>query len=324
RIGDTVTRGLGSGADPAVGARAAEESREELRTVLEGADMVFVTAGMGGGTGTGASPVVAKMAREKGALTVGIVTRPFSFEGKRREKQALDGIAALKQEVDTLIIIQNDRLLSLVPSETPLTEAFSEADEILHHATKGISDLIMIPGLINLDFADVRSIMSGMGDALMGTGVAKGEERAVQAAKLALSSPLLDDVTIKGAKGVLVNITGDERMTLHEVSKATSIISEEAGDDANVIFGAVVNDLNADEIHVTVIATGFEPVECEINPVFTARTESSDIFTGGGLEEENGCEDVDKLAGAGIDLVTVGGVRETNFDIPTFLRKQLD
>ncbi|MCK4350617.1 MAG: cell division protein FtsZ [Candidatus Krumholzibacteria bacterium] len=324
QIGTRLTKGLGSGGNPEIGLRAIEEDGDLMNELLEGADMVFITSGMGGGTGTGASPMIARMAREKGALTVGIVTRPFSFEGKRREQQALIGIEALKKEVDTLILIQNDKLLSLVPQDTPLTEAFSKADEILHHATKGISDLIMIPGLINLDFADVRSIMSGMGEALMSTGVASGESRATDAAKMAISSPLLDDVSIKGAKGVLVNITGDKNMSLHEVSEATSIISEEAGDDANVIFGAVVSDSNRDSIHVTVIATGFEQYEREITPSFTARTADSEVFELAGLMEQS--DDVEKGRYAGVGAEAAAGVNraDQNLDIPTFLRKQLD
>jgi cell division protein FtsZ len=324
QIGNRLTKGLGSGGNPDVGRKAIEEDGDLVAEHLSGADMVFVTAGMGGGTGTGAGPVAARMARSQGALTVGIVTRPFSFEGKKRERQALEGIAALKEEVDTLIVIQNDRLLSLVPQDTPLGDAFSKADEILHHATKGISDLIMTPGLINLDFADVRSIMSGMGDALMGTGVASGEERAVNAAHMALSSPLLDDISIKGAKGVLVNITGDERMSLHEVSQATAIISEAAGEDANVIFGAVINGSIGDEISVTVIATGFEQREREIIPSFTARTIEREPFDVGRFGETHAPEPspvMEEVEGA---MANVAGYNEPNLDIPTFLRKQLD
>jgi cell division protein FtsZ len=324
QIGTRLTKGLGSGGSPEIGKRAIEEDGDLVNEILEGSDMIFVTAGMGGGTGTGASPIIARMAKEKGALTVGIVTRPFSFEGKKRERQALDGIEALKKEVDTLIIIQNDKLLSLVPQETPLTEAFSKADEILHHATKGISDLIMIPGLINLDFADVRSIMSGMGEALISTGVASGEGRAVQAAKMAISSPLLDDVSIQGARGVLVNITGDERMTLHEVSEATSIISAEAGDDANVIFGAVVSDSNRDTIHVTVIATGFEKREREIMPRFTAKPRETEIFEAARFEEVPLEDDRLQYATVGAEVGGVVSHIDQNLDIPTFLRKQLD
>ena len=324
QVGTRLTKGLGSGGNPEVGLRAVEEDGDLVNELLEGADMVFVTSGMGGGTGTGASPTIARMARENGALTVGIVTRPFSFEGKKRERQAMAGIEALKKEVDTLMIIQNDKLLSLVPQDTPLTEAFSKADEILHHATKGISDLIMIPGLINLDFADVRSIMSGMGEALMSTGVASGESRATEAAKMAICSPLLDDVTIKGARGVLVNITGDKKMSLHEVSEATSIISEEAGDDANVIFGAVVSDSNRDSIHVTVIATGFERHEREIAPSYTARTADSEVFELAGLVERSAEVEQERYVGVGAQAMGAANRAEQNLDIPTFLRKQLD
>jgi cell division protein FtsZ len=324
QVGARMTKGLGSGGNPEVGRKAIEEDADLMRDILEGSDMVFVTAGMGGGTGTGASPTIARMAREQGALTVGIVTRPFSFEGKRREQQALDGIEELKREVDTLILIQNDKLLSLVPQETPLKEAFSKADEILHHATKGISDLIMIPGLINLDFADVRTIMSGMGEALMSTGVASGEGRATQAARMALCSPLLDDVSIRGARGVLVNITGDEQMSLHEVSEATSIISEEAGEDANVIFGAVVSDSGRDNIHVTVIATGFDGREREILPAFTTRTKEKEIFEIPRFEDGSLDDEEHRYAGVGAEAASVVSNATPNLDIPTFLRKQLD
>ena len=324
QVGARMTKGLGSGGNPEVGRKAIEEDGDLMRDILEGSDMVFVTAGMGGGTGTGASPTIARMAREQGALTVGIVTKPFSFEGKKRERQALDGLEELKKEVDTLIIIQNDKLLSLVPQETPLKEAFSKADEILHHATKGISDLIMIPGLINLDFADVRTIMSGMGEALMSTGVASGEGRATQAARMALCSPLLDDVSIRGARGVLVNITGDEHMSLHEVSEATSIISEEAGDDANVIFGAVVSEAGRDNIHVTVIATGFDGREREILPTFTAETKETEIFEIPRFEDVTLDDEEHRYAGVGAEAARSVANAAPNLDIPTFLRKQLD
>ncbi len=257
QIGAKITRGLGSGGDPRVGAKAIEEDEARVAEVLTGADMVFVTAGMGGGTGTGAAPTVARIARELGALVVGIVTMPFTFEGRHRATQAREGFEALKEEVDTLISIQNDRLLKIVPANTPLTDAFRVADMVLYHATKGISDLITVPGLVNLDFADVRSVMTGMGDAIMGAGVAKGENRAVEAATAAISSPLLDEVDIRGARGVLVNITGASDMTLHEVSEATSIIQDGVGADANLIFGAVVDADAGEELRVTVIATGF-------------------------------------------------------------------
>jgi len=257
QIGKTTTRGLGAGADPEVGRKAIEEDREAVADVLGESDMVFVTCGMGGGTGTGAAPIVAEIAKDLGALTVGIVTKPFLFEGNKRLRRAEEGIIELKERVDTLIIIPNQRLLSVVPKGTPLIEAFRQADEVLLHATKGISDLISVPGLVNLDFADVRTVMSEMGDALMGAGVAGGDERALQAAQRAIASPLLEEVSIAGALGVLVNITGGEDLTLHEVNDATTVISEAAGSDANIIFGAVIDKAMGDQLRVTVIATGF-------------------------------------------------------------------
>jgi cell division protein FtsZ len=257
QIGSKVTRGLGSGGDPRVGQKSIEEDHEQVAESLAGADMVFVTAGMGGGTGTGAAPTVARIARELGSLVVGIVTLPFTFEGRKRGAQGGDGLESLKNEVDTLIVIPNDRLLKVVPRDTPLLDAFRVADNVLYQATKGISDLIMVPGLVNLDFADVRSVMAGMGDAIMGTGTAKGECRAAEAAGVAISSPLLEDIDIRGAKGVLVNITGGQDMSLHEVGDVTSIVQEAVGADANMIFGAVVDKEAGEELRVTVIATGF-------------------------------------------------------------------
>jgi len=257
QIGKNLTKGLGAGANMDVGRRAIEEDRDGVAAALEGADMVFVAAGMGGGTGTGAAPVVAEIARDIGALTIGIVTKPFVFEGPKRMKRAETGIEDLKLNVDTLIIIPNQRLLSIIDKKTSVTEAFQLADSILMQSTKGISGLINTPGLINLDFADVRTVMEDMGDAIMGTGIASGEERAALAAQQAISSPLLDDVSISGAQGVLVNITGGEDMGLLEVDEATSVIYEEAGDDANIIFGAVIDPNMDDELNVTVIATGF-------------------------------------------------------------------
>jgi len=256
RIGSKTTRGLGAGADPEKGRRAIEEDRNAVYEALADSDMVFVTAGMGGGTGTGAAPIVAEIARDIGALTVGIVTKPFLFEGPKRMQRADEGITALKECVDTCIVIPNQRLLTIVPTNTPLDKAFRFADEILFNATKGISDLISVPGLVNLDFADVRAVMSEMGDALMGSGVANGESRAKEAAEQAIHSPLLEDVSISGALGVLVNITGGASMTLHEVNTATTIIFEEAGPNANIIFGAVIDKTLADEMRITVIATG--------------------------------------------------------------------
>ncbi len=257
QVGRMTTKGLGAGADPEVGRRAVEESREALVDALTDSDMVFVTAGMGGGTGTGAGPLVAEIAKDLGALTVAIITKPFDFEGPKRMQRAEQGVLEFKNRVDTLIVVPNQRLIEVVPQDTPLLAAFKLADEILLNATKGISDLITIPGLINLDFADVRTIMSEMGDALMGTGIASGESRAEEAAKAAISSPLLGDLSIVGAAGVLVNITGPENMSLHEANVASSIISDAAGPDANIIFGAVVHPKMKKEVRVTVIATGF-------------------------------------------------------------------
>ena len=257
QVGKNLTKGLGAGANSNVGKEAVEADRDAITSLLEGADMVFITAGMGGGTGTGAAPVISQISRELGVLTVGIVTLPFSFEGPKRMNRALEGMAEMKKACDTLIAIPNQKLMSIVDKSTTLPEAFQMADTILHQAAKGISDLINVQGVINLDFADVETIMKNMGEAIMGTGVASGEERAVLAAQQAISSPLLDDASIKGAQGVLVNITGGSDLTLMEANEATSIIFEEAGPSANIIFGAVIDPALDDEIRVTVIATGF-------------------------------------------------------------------
>jgi len=257
QIGGNVTRGLGAGARPEVGKQAMEEDRERVASLLQGADLVFVTAGMGGGTGTGGAPIVAEIAREMGALAVAICTKPFEFEGRKRMNRALTGIDELKTRVDTLIVIPNQRLLSIVDPSTKLTDAFIMADDVLFRATRGISDLITIPGLINCDFADVRTVMMEMGDAMMGSGVGTGENKAANAARMAINSPLLEDVIISGAKGVLVNVTGSPDMTLYEVNEATTVIYDAAGSDANIIFGAVIDPALDDEIRVTVIATGF-------------------------------------------------------------------
>lgn len=257
QIGTKLTRGLGAGANPEVGRKAAEESKEQIEEVLQGADMVFVTAGMGGGTGTGAAPVIAQVAKELGALTVGVVTRPFTFEGRKRSAQAAGGIEAFKSNVDTLIVIPNDRLLEIVDKNTPMLEAFREADNVLRQGVQGISDLIAVPGLINLDFADVKTIMSDKGSALMGIGVATGENRAQEAAKKAISSPLLE-TSIDGAQGVLMNITGGTNLSLYEVQEAADIVSSAADQEVNMIFGSVINETLKDEIIVTVIATGFD------------------------------------------------------------------
>jgi len=257
QVGEKLTKGLGAGSDPEIGKKAAEESREEIKACLEGADMVFVTAGMGGGTGTGGAPIVADIARELSALTVGVITKPFTFEGKKRMKQADEGIAKLKDQVDTLITIPNDRLLQVVEKRTSMVDAFRIADDVLRQGVQGISDLITVPGLINLDFADVRTIMTNAGSALMGIGRATGDQRAVEAAEEAISSPLLE-TSIEGAKGILLNITGSSNLGLFEVNEAAEIIADAADPDANIIFGAVIDENMQDEIRVTVIATGFE------------------------------------------------------------------
>lgn len=257
QIGDKLTRGLGAGANPEVGKKAAEESRETVMNTLKGADMVFVTAGMGGGTGTGAAPVIAEIARECGALTVGVVTRPFTFEGRKRSGQAELGIEALKEKVDTLIVIPNDRLLEIVDKKTPMLEAFREADNVLKQAVQGISDLIAVPGLINLDFADVKTIMTERGSALMGIGAATGENRAAEAARKAIQSPLLE-TSIDGARGIIMNITGGANLSLYEVNEAAEIVISASDPDVNMIFGASIDENLKEDIKVTVIATGFE------------------------------------------------------------------
>ncbi|MEE3153881.1 MAG: cell division protein FtsZ [Candidatus Neomarinimicrobiota bacterium] len=280
QVGKNLTKGLGAGANSSVGKEAVEADKEAITSLLEGADMVFITAGMGGGTGTGASPVISQISRELGVLTVGIVTLPFSFEGPKRMNRALEGMAEMKKACDTVIAIPNQKLMSIVDKSTTLPEAFQMADTILHQAAKGISDLINVQGVINLDFADVETIMKNMGEAIMGTGVASGEERAVLAAQQAISSPLLDDASIKGAQGVLVNITGGNDLTLMEANEATSIIFEEAGPSANIIFGAVIDPALDDEIRVTVIATGFNiPKAVSKLDEFHTKTETHTIET---------------------------------------------
>lgn len=257
QIGTKLTRGLGSGGNPEMGRKSAEESREEIKEMLDGSDMVFVTAGMGGGTGTGAAPIVASVAREMGALTVGVVTRPFSFEGRRRAQQAEYGINELKDEVDALITIPNDKLLQIVDSRTPMTESFGIVNDVLHQGIQSITDLISMPALINLDFNDVKSVMKDAGSALMGIGIARGENRAVDAATAAISSPLLE-ASIHGAQGVILNITGCPNLSLFEVNEAAKIVEEAADKDANIIFGAAVDENLDDEVRVIVIATGFD------------------------------------------------------------------
>jgi cell division protein FtsZ len=358
QLGASVTKGLGSGADPAVGRRAAEEDEDLIREVLEGSDMVFVTAGMGGGTGTGAAPVTAQIARSMGALTVAVVTRPFEFEGRRRMQAADEGLRLLREEVDTLIVIPNQKLLAIVDRRTPLKEAFRVADQVLHHATKGISDLITVPGLVNLDFADVKTVMAERGNALMGAGYATGENRAYEAAQSAVQSPLLDDVSISGAEALLVNVTGGESLSLHEINEAVSVVVDAAGHDANVIFGAVIDEAMGDAISITVIATGFGKeakavpgltaarglagVGPRIYEMETARPAKPAIVRPT-LEEED-LEPVEASdgkpgeprpaeAGRPAYKVTPGTARRPfggrvltrdNMDVPAFMRKQMD
>ena len=280
QIGEKSARGLGAGANPEVGKKAAEESKEQIKAALQGADMVFVTAGMGGGTGTGAAPVIAQIARDLGALTVGVVTRPFTFEGRKRSTQANGGVSAMKEAVDTLIVVPNDRLLEIVDKSTPMLEAFREADNVLRQGIQGISDLIAVPGLINVDFADVKTIMSNKGSALMGIGMASGENRAAEAAKRAISSPLLE-TPIDGAQGVLLNITGDSNLSLFEVQEAADIVANASDQELNMIFGSVINDNLKGEIIVTVIATGFNEENIQ------AKTTSPSF---GGQQQKTGVE----------------------------------
>ncbi|MEH7093169.1 cell division protein FtsZ [Neobacillus vireti] len=314
QIGAKLTRGLGAGANPEVGKKAAEESKEQIEEALRGADMVFVTAGMGGGTGTGAAPVIAQIARDLGALTVGVVTRPFTFEGKKRSNQASGGIGAMKEAVDTLIVIPNDRLLEIVDKSTPMLEAFREADNVLRQGVQGISDLIATPGLINLDFADVKTIMSNKGSALMGIGVAAGENRATEAAKKAINSPLLE-TSIDGAQGVLMNITGGSNLSLYEVQEAADIVATATDQEVNMIFGSVINETLKDEIIVTVIATGFN--EEVAQPKVTRPSFGQVKTTVNPVKREHKREEAPQEP-----------VRNTNvsqedaLDIPTFLRNR--
>ena len=323
QIGAETTKGLGAGSNPEVGKKSALESRDQLREYLDGADMIFVTAGLGGGTGTGAAPVIAEIARECNALTVAVVTKPFQFEGKKRNMQAEEGIALLRETVDTLIVVPNQRLLSLGGRNLSLLEAFKKADDILYQAVKGISDLIIIPGLINLDFADVKNVMSNMGMALMGTGIASGENRAVEAAQRAISSPLLEDNTIQGAHGILLNITGGPDMSLYEINEASSLIQAEAHEEANIIFGTVIDENMGDEIRITVIATGFDDA-------VSGKQGVDNISHLGGFRREDLSTPTfmrRERAHDGANVVTLGvndEVEDIDLEIPTFLRRQAD
>lgn len=341
QLGTELTKGLGAGANPEIGKKAAIEDSSKIAETLYGADMVFVTAGMGGGTGTGGAPVIANIAKEAGALTVGVVTKPFNFEGKKRKKHADKGILELKEAVDTLICIPNQRLLYVANETTTMLDCFRKADEVLYQAVKGISDLINIRGLINLDFADVRTVMCNKGLALMGTGSASGENRAIEAARKAISSPLLEDVSINGATGIIINITGGADLTLFEVNEASSLITEEAHEDAEIIFGSVIDESLKDEVRVTVIATGF-------NPVIQERIEES--MTKASPQPEPASEIVQEMpVGATANVVPppvqkketplstdLKSARQLareigrrffeteEYDIPTFLRRQHD
>ncbi len=322
QLGSEITKGLGAGSDPVIGEKAARESQDLIQGTLSGADMVFITAGLGGGTGTGGAPVIANIAKECGALTVAVVTKPFQFEGKRREKQSEQGIEELRKIVDTLIVIPNQRLLSMGGRNMSLIEAFKKADDILYHAVKGISDLILIPGLINLDFADVRNIMSEMGLALMGTGIARGENRAVEAAQRAISSPLLEDNSIQGARGVLLNITGGPDMSLYEINEASSLIQTEAHEDANIIFGTVVDESMGDEVRITVIATGFEESgkrKQEMPGPKLSSYKKEDLSTPAFMRKGKTAEDQKVIRMGMID-----DQEDVDFEVPAFLRKQAD
>jgi cell division protein FtsZ len=337
QLGAKLTKGLGAGANPEIGRNAVLEDKDRIREVLMGADMVFITAGLGGGTGTGGAPILAAIARDVGALTVAVVTKPFLFEGKKRQRQAEEGLKELRKCVDTLITIPNQRLLNLAGRDMSLLETFRKADEVLLQAVQGISDLITVSGLINLDFADVRTVMSEMGLALMGTGAASGENRAIEAAQRAISSPLLEDITISGARGILINITGGTDLTLYEVNEASTLVQEEAHEEANIIFGAVIDENLKEEMRVTVIATGFgraEEIEERIPESraaapekektvvsFTRRESNRDIPTF--IRQEKTVEVQEKQAKSARGRMSVN-LKEEEYDIPTFLRKQAD
>jgi len=341
QMGATLTKGLGAGANPEIGRKAALEDVEKIREALRGADMVFITAGLGGAPGPGGAPVIAEAAREVGALTVAIVTKPFQFEGKRRMKQAEEGLANLRMTADALITIPNQRLLSISGKNMTLLEAFKKADEILYHAAKGISDIIVGHGIINVDFADVRTIMSETGMALMGTGIATGENRSVEAAQKAISSPLLEDISIEGARGLLINITGGENVTLNEINEATTLIQKEAHEEANIIWGTVIDQAMQEEVRVTVIATGFGKAEeksaskpGKVAPIsigirgskeipafsFSVKEKNKDIPAF--LRRMKATERFDEVQLAEPSDFSVED--EDRFDIPTFLRKQAD
>jgi cell division protein FtsZ len=329
QLGKNLTRGLGAGADPEVGRQAALEDRDKIKELVSGSDMVFITAGLGGGTGTGGAPVIAEVAKECGALTVAVVTKPFDFEGRRRMQQAEEGLVELQKVVDTLISIPNTRLRSLAPKNAKFTEMLKKADEVLLYAVRGISDLIIAPGLINLDFADVRTVMSEMGVALMGTGQASGDDRAMQAAQKAISNPLLEDISIEGARGVLVNITASSEMTIDEVSEASTFIQEAAHEEANIFWGTVIDEDLGEELRVTVIATGIGAAQAKAEPRLR-----SVAGGGGGDVDPSSIDHMDlpiyRRSTRQGDSKAGGGKQGFNprdtadLDVPTFLRRQAD
>ena len=330
QIGKELTKGLGAGANSEIGQKAVEENKEIIADELNKADMVFITAGMGGGTGTGAAPAIAKIARETNALTVGIVTQPFAFEGPIRKKRALEGIKEMKSNCDTLLVIPNETLLEIASDETTVTESFKLADSILNQATKGISDLINKPGLINLDYADVRTIMKNMGDAIMGTGIAKGEEKAILAAQQAINSPLLQKTSIKGAKGLLVNVSGSQQLTMRELNEASNIIYEEAGEDANVILGCVIDPELSDEIRITVIATGLNdegyPDFYESEPEYDFKSryikDTNETMLDENKNSEKIDEEINSLPNEVIQEEKKNTKNDIDFDVPTYLRNK--
>jgi cell division protein FtsZ len=319
QLGARLTAGLGAGSNPEVGRNAAQEDKDTIKSMLEGADMVFVTAGLGGGTGTGAAPVVAALAKDLGILTVAVVTKPFHFEGRRRQQQAETGMSELRAVVDTLITIPNQRLLAVVDRGTPLVEAFKVADTVLLQAVQGISDLILVPGLINLDFADVRTIMSGMGMALMGAGTGKGQNRALDAAQKAVASPLLDETSIEGARGILINFTGGPDMAIHEVEEAAKIVQEAAHEEANIIFGAVIDESLQDEVRITVIATGFSERKLETSPSSTKVLELPPRPSRAPVPGPSWRRRLSDARGEGGEPMA-----EEDLDVPAFLRRQAD
>lgn len=317
QIGEKLTRGLGAGGDPEIGRQSALEDTEKIIEALEGADMVFITTGLGGGTGTGAAPIIASLATELGALTVAVITKPFRFEGRRRQRQAEQGLNELRECVDTVITIPNERLLNAVTKGTPFLESFKLADDVLRQAVQGISDIITVPGLINVDFADVKTIMAGMGIALMGTGAAVGENRALEATQRAISSPLLEEASIEGAKGLLVNVTGGTDLTLFEVNEAMSIIHDSADPDANIIFGAVLDQALGDEMKITVIATGFEKAAAVAEPA-PARPYTAGTPAAGTEAPRAGA------TGSGSTGPLNEPMRRDDIDVPAFMRKKAD